>query len=101
MFPPNILSWSKKFGIPPEILMERLDAPYPWDLFAALVVPADVIIEHIFIGLNNKAYHYVPWNDKPVTTLQLVQHYRPKYSLLYYLSNPDGKYMPYTRGGDE
>lgn len=54
MFPQNILSWSKKYGIPPEILLDRL-ASRRWDLFAAFVVPADVNIEHIFIGLNNKS----------------------------------------------
>lgn len=91
--PSQFVSWSEKYGIPVETLMERV--AHGWDLFATFVVPVGEKVNLGFIGLNNKAYHYVPWSELPVTTRQLVQHYRPEYDALYYLSNPTGEYMPY------
>lgn len=91
--PPEIISWSEKYDIPPEILMDRVT--HGWDLFAAFVVPIGEKVNLEFIGLNSKAYHSALWSELPVTTRQLVQHYRPEYDALYYLSNPTGEYMPY------
>lgn len=51
-----------------------------------------------FIGLNNKAYYDMPWSDKPVTTRQVVEHFRPDLLDTYDMCNPTGEYRPYKRG---
>jgi len=94
--PPEIISWSKRFDVPVDVLMERLISLH-WDLFAAIVVPVDENVELSFCGLNGKAYYKASWYDRYVTARQLVQHYRPEYASLCYLTNPTEEYRPYRR----
>ena len=55
------------------------------------------IVKFRFVGLDNKAYYTVPWNNKPVTTRQIIEHYRPDLLDAYDKHNSTGEYRPYKK----
>ena len=63
----------------------------------AFLVSHNFLVRFGMCGLDGRAYYLVPWSARPVTTREIVSHYRPDLLAAYDASNPTGKYKPYNR----
>lgn len=98
---PSLSAAARAFGIKPNTLHNRICASRGIcaELEVVFVIKKSTShkITPSFIGLNNKAYYTVNWNEKPVTTRQIIEHYRQDLLEAYDASNPTGEYKPFIR----
>ena len=62
---------------------------------ALILEESNYDLKPIFINLDGVAYYNVPWSLDPVSTRQIIEHYRPDLLEAYDKSNPTGEYRPY------
>ena len=87
--------------IPRDMVYRRLKTPGVELVIALLLIDGDRSnFEAQFIGLNKIAYYKVSWSEDPVSTREIIEHYRPDLLEAYDKSNPTGKYSPYKQGGE-
>jgi len=94
MSPLSLAALAAQYNLPIDVLIDRL-INQGWDLFLALVAPADLEATVRYIGINGKAYYSVDWSENPVTTRQIIERYVPHHLPMYDLINSDEKYTPY------
>ena len=80
-------------GMAWEPILDRM-VELHWDYLVAMVVPLDVEISLMFIGVNNASYYSVPWSDRPERARNIIARYNTTLLQVYDSENPKGEYMP-------
>lgn len=95
---PSIRATALAFGVHPSTFRRNIIS-FRTEPEVALLGD-DANLRLLFVGLDNKAYNFVPWSEDPVTTRKIVEHYRPDLLEAYDKDHPTGEYSPFVYNND-